>query len=156
MDENVMATIAEEVECIRLYARTFEARYDSKVEIDCVIEEGLERATIPRMILQPLAENAFLHAFAKKSFSEGVLKIDCRTKDGLTEISLENNMVSFENDLLSNLNSPKSDSGKHRGIGIHNVRRRIELLGGEGAGLVYRKTENGCLAAVITFPKGIL
>jgi len=153
MDENVMATVSEEVDCIRLYARTFEARYESRVEIRCGIAPELENAKIPRMILQPLAENAFLHAFAKKNFREGVLKIGCAAKNDGIEITLENSICPPDEKTLALMNSSVPEKTNKRGIGIHNVRRRIELLGGENAGLVFRISESGGTQAIITFPK---
>lgn len=155
MEESVMATVGEETECIRLYARTFEARYDSMVSIDCEIEAGLENAHIPRMILQPLAENAFLHAFAKKNFREGRLYVRCTSDGQRMKIVLENTGAQPDAAALLEMNSAQPSREKRRGIGIYNVRRRIELLGGEGAGLVYGISPDGGTQAVITFPKTI-
>ena len=72
---------------------------------------------IPRMILQPLAENAIKHGICKRRKSEGNLYISTGETENAWEISLQDDGVGF---------TELPQTGRH--IGIENVRTRLQIL----------------------------
>lgn len=152
MDGDTMSEVSKELESIRWCAKTFEIRYREEVELRCETDPAVVQCEVPRMMLQPLVENAFLHSFAKRGYRGGMLRVVSRPVGEWLVIELENDGPEVDDAVLARMNGGVNIEQKYRGIGIVNVRRRIELLGGEGAGLTYRKREGGGVIASIRFP----
>jgi sensor histidine kinase YesM len=57
------ATLAEEAEHTRNYLDLMSSRYEDKFSYEIVAEGPIEEARVPRVIMQPLAENCFTHGF---------------------------------------------------------------------------------------------
>jgi len=152
MDGDTMSEVSKELESIRWCVKTFEIRYREEVELRCETDPAVVRCEVPRMMLQPLVENAFLHSFAKRGYQGGVICVSSRPEGDWLLIELENDGPEVDDAVLSRMNGAVGLEQKYKGIGIVNVRRRIELLGGEGAGLTYRRREGGGVIASIRFP----
>jgi len=107
----------EEVEFLEVYLSMQDQRYAGRVSRSMSIDPELHDALVPAMILQPVVENAYVH---------GLSKID---RGG--ELSIEAHRT--EKDLiLTVINSgigliPDSNRNNGRGIGIANVRDRLQL-----------------------------
>ncbi|MGA7723487.1 MAG: histidine kinase [Ignavibacteriaceae bacterium] len=116
-NEKEKTLLGEELKNIRLYLEIEKIRFEDKFEY---IEE-LERDTldmlIPNMILQPLFENVIKHA-VYESLSKVTLYLKCSIKESFLFISIEND---FE---------PGFSTPKGTGIGLQNVKRRLELIYG--------------------------
>lgn len=63
---DTVTTLSEELAQIRNYLTIQSTRYGEELEAVIQIEPGTEQARIPRLLLQPLVENVFVHAFADK------------------------------------------------------------------------------------------
>jgi Histidine kinase len=106
-------SLGEEVVWLQRYCQILEARYGS-LQIDWVIDEDVVDALVPRLLLQPLIENALLHgALRRRPPGRVAVKIQ-RFAPREIQCTIE--------DDGPGLSSPRTGA-----IGIENVRRRLTL-----------------------------
>jgi two-component system, LytTR family, sensor histidine kinase AlgZ len=84
------------------------------------IEEGAKRCLIPALLLQPLLENAVSHGIASMA-EGGLIRLEAQVQDGRLGILVEN-----ERD-------QEAPSRKRNGVGLKNVRSRLEARYGKEA-----------------------
>lgn len=99
------------------------------------IEPALMNVPVPRLILQPLAENAFKHGFRGKARPWRLeVTAECRT-DGFYLYIVDNGVGMTEEHLERVRRSFQYSRNDSESIGVYNVHRRIHLLYGEPFGL---------------------
>lgn len=152
-------TLSEELRQIRNYLTIQNTRYGDGLETIVQVEEGAGTANIPRLILQPLVENVFVHAFADK-LAARVLIIKASRQSGSAigeEQPMERSGLLIEiidngkgmeqaeiQRILSSASAPRSErrraeepvvGNKSVHIGIRSVIRRLNLIYGDPYGL---------------------
>ncbi len=96
---------------------------------------------MPSFLVQPLVENAVKHGVAR-SRGPVAVSIEARAEDGKLRIDVENGLP------------VEPDEGADRprsGVGLKNVRRRLEALYGNAASLTAEARDNSYVAT-ITLP----
>ncbi len=142
-------TIKEEVEHVQAYSRLQMKRYPGQFDVRWEVDESLEACLTPKVILQPLVENAIFHGVSGMD-GEGEIAIKIR-RDGeeLRLIVEDNGFVPVDMERLASILEGET-SGK--GYGIRNVHKRIQLHFGEPYGLRFMERPGGGLIAVINLP----
>jgi len=109
------------------------------------IEPDVLDALVPTMILQPLMENAYVHGVAMTS-GEAFLGIEAQNHGGQLRICVRN----------SGRGLVKSASPKHdgRGVGIANVKARLELHYGDDQRFTLKEFADGEVQAILLLPLG--
>jgi Predicted signal transduction protein with a C-terminal ATPase domain len=118
------------------------------------VPESWNRTVVPRLIVQPLIENAYVHGLENKT-ANGKLRIRIReeTADKLT-IDVEDNGESLNEESLNRLRrSIETSDRAMETTGILNVHRRLRLKFGPGCGLSLSRSELGGLKARLTIRK---
>lgn len=142
-------TVGEELEHVAAYSRLQMKRYPNTFEAEWDVDETLNGCMTPKVILQPLVENAIFHGVSGMD-GEGLIRIATRRSDGEMLLIVEDNgfiPVDMER-LDSILNGETTD----KGYGIRNVHQRILLHYGPPYGLKFESREEGGLRAVIRLP----
>ena len=109
--------LSEEIKNIKLYLEIEKIRFEDKFEYCEELENGCCDVNVPNMILQPLFENAIKHA-VYETLDTVTLSLKCERKENYLNITLENNYDS----------GVKSKRGA--GVGIDNIKKRLELIYG--------------------------
>ncbi|MCC8045601.1 MAG: sensor histidine kinase [Clostridiales bacterium] len=136
-----IVTLKSELENVENYCRIQQYRFSHRFRL---IVDGAERASeavMPKLILQPIVENAILHGLA--DFTEGgEIFIQVRRVGKNVVITVSDNGQGMTPEQLSALVDKIHevsilDSGdeNHTGIGMLNVNRRIKLYFGEQYGI---------------------
>lgn len=142
-------TIEEELEHVQAYSRLQMKRYPDTFEVEWVIDEELKSHMTPKVILQPLVENAIFHGVSSMD-GEGIIRIEVLRIDTNIQMSVEDNgFLPIDMDRLEQIVKGEATD---KGYGIRNVHQRVQLHYGEAYGLTYEKREEGGLRAVITIP----
>lgn len=142
------STLQEELAQIRNYIIIQEARYGSDLQVSIIMEEGLEQGRMQRLLLQPLVENVFIHAF-RDIIGEKRLSIHAYKQGGdLLRIDIEDNGCGMPMETLRRLRMEKLPSvgrkpEERESIGIRNVIRRIYLVYGDAYGLEIHTLHQG-------------
>ena len=137
--ETHIVPIEEEVEITERYLDICRIRYQNKHSYEIAIADELYGYSCPRLILQPLVENAIVHGLST-SENGGTIRI-CGSRDNeiiILDIADNGTELSAErqNELLNTLNGyPTHETGKKHGYGLENIHRRIQLEYGDIYGL---------------------
>jgi two-component system LytT family sensor kinase len=108
----------KEVEQIRRLIDLQRLRFDEedKIEIDFRVEGDIENVLVPPMLMIPFVENAFKHGIALSAPS--FVHIRLKAVDTQIRFQVQNSLHSRQNE--------KRDT--ESGLGLQNVKRRLELL----------------------------
>jgi two-component system, sensor histidine kinase YesM len=162
-EEASRATLRLEIEQLQHYLTIIEMRLGKRVNttID-VDEEQLLDTEVPKMILQPIVENAVKYGLEPLN-RQGSLRIYSRETSGKLEIVVEDNGVGMDEETLQRIErmleeTPLTDtamtagSNGRRGVGLFNVHQRIRLMFGEGYGLRIESKRNSHTTVIASFP----
>ncbi|MEC0126992.1 cache domain-containing sensor histidine kinase [Paenibacillus pabuli] len=133
--DGTLVTIREEIENIANYVTIQNVRYYDCIQMRYEIEEKLMDYHMPKMILQPIVENAIFHGLAELE-DDGVITIRIQPKGCDIMIEVADNGVGMDYDTIQNVMEKKREaSSGTTGIGLHNVQRRIQLHFGKSYGI---------------------
>lgn len=136
-----MVCLEEEVEYLKSYVMIQNERFGGKVQLKLELEPDTRKCLIPKLILQPLAENSFEHGLLNKA-GDWLLTVESHTTpEGDLLICIKDNGIGFDSERLAQirekieLDTVKAlNSGSH--IGLANVHARIKLRSAkEGHGI---------------------
>ena len=122
--------LEEEENCLTYYRRVLELRYAGAYKIETEIAPETMNALIPRMILQPLAENAVQHGMIAAGKKNGTVAIRSKAENGRLILQVMDDGVGMDTVTLARYNSSVAlhDDGTHSHIGITNVLRRLNMI----------------------------
>jgi two-component system, LytTR family, sensor kinase len=134
-------TLAEEVEYLQRYLDIQKVRFGERLQVRMDIPPELLRAQVPNLLLQPLVENAIKHGIAKRA-AGGTVRIKGVRHDGGLCLSIYNDGP----------DSPTDWQGTRTGVGISNLRSRLQILHGEESELKLKHADAGAVEVVVTLP----
>jgi len=117
--EREFSRLPDELQFVSLYLELQQKRFADRLSVAVPPREGLPRAWVPSLILQPLVENAVVHGLAGH---EGAVRIEVTVAAAAETLTLR----------VSNTIGPSRTDGRP-GIGLANVRERLEVQFGERA-----------------------
>ena len=107
------------------------------------VPEGLLSCLVPKMMLQPLAENAILHGLS--GVQDGRLTVTAREEGGVLEICVLDNGCGFPADMLGPYQAPEQQTGH---LGLFNVDTILRKHYGESFGLRLGNRKDGAGACI--------
>ena len=146
-----LVTIAEEIDTIRQYESIQKCCYRDRVNFEYSIEQEAESFLIPKLMIQPLLENALIHSVNP---DEKVIKVrlEIRIEQNKLVICVSDNGTKANVDEINRYMIAQGDY-KGDSIGIRNIYERIMLEFGEDTKFRYYKNENGYTVACIRLPR---
>lgn len=115
--------IEEELEVVEKYISLEKIRYGNRLDVSYNVSGNTEGKEIPPMIIIPFIENTFKHGSSGQPENAWVnIQIDV-DKNLLTMI--------VENSKITETPDDSTETGYKEGIGLKNVKRRLDLLYGE-------------------------
>lgn len=146
-----LITLEEELAHAKAYTSLQQKRYEYGFSVTWDIDERTLADLIPKIVIQPLIENAILHG-VRNMGEDGEIAVIARMTEGSVEIRVEDNGYK-ETDYEAIGRLLEADDGSAgAGYGIRNVQQRIRLQFGAEYGLVYRSREGGGTVASIVLP----
>ncbi|KRE49021.1 cache domain-containing sensor histidine kinase [Paenibacillus sp. Soil522] len=127
-----MVTLEEELEIIQKYIVILEMRYEQKYALLIDVQPGTEQVNIPRMLLQPLVENAVFHGFVPLNRG-GEITIKAAKRQDELHIEISDNGAGMAPEKLQTLNAKEGKA--KRGIGLQHVHDSLRLYFGPGSGM---------------------
>jgi two-component system, LytTR family, sensor kinase len=132
--------LTDEVEFIQLYLSIQKMRFQAIVHHYIAIDPDVLDAEVPAMILQPIVENAYLHGVARTE-GEAFLGIEAQNHLGKLRLCIRNSGRGIEPAL------PKKN-----GLGIANLKARLELHYGTAEGFTLNDYPDGEVQAILLLP----
>lgn len=150
---NEEVTLGEELKIAEACVKIYQGRFPDKFTYKLFCPQEWLHITLPKMILQPIVENALGHGLEARG--NGILLISVEKGDkGLLEITVEDNGVGIHSarlEQLTGLLSRKNiESGDH--IGLLNVNNRLKLKYGDHCGVQLYSQERIGTKTVLTLP----
>lgn len=122
-----------------------------RLKYEISVPEEMLGEWVPRLILQPLVENAIVHGIERSAEGDRIT-ITGEQLDGWNRLIVEDNGGGLDeaglDKLLKQLEAPMSDE---IGCGTWNVHHRLYYQFGEGSGLTFERVNDGGLRAVLTW-----
>jgi two-component system, LytTR family, sensor kinase len=112
-DSHVLVPLGRELDWLRGYASMMTERFRGQLSFELKVAPGLDSVQVPRLLLQPLVENALKHGLAA---GRGNLSVD---------VSRQGNVLHYT---ISDDGTGIDDTTIKPGTGLSNVQRRLELL----------------------------
>ena len=152
-DSETPTTVSEELEQVRRYIAIQIHCYENRFAIDYDIDPAILGIPCPKLIIQPLVENALLHGIDNCE-TIGRIHISGYLEANAAVLSVRDNGQGADIgklNVIANGTAKASEDG-NQGCGIKNVNRRIALKYGETYGLHYEPSGEGGVAAIIRLP----
>lgn len=141
-------SVADELHILKNYIHLQEFRYQGSFDVEYDIAKDAYGCYIPRLILQPLVENAILHGIDMKG-GNGRLVIRGRVEGTRLTLSVIDNGRGMTKEQIKELLSCKAKKTNGlSAIGVPNVRERLELYYETEGGITYESSENGTTATI--------
>jgi len=138
--------LIREIEHARTYAEIQAMRFSNRIRVEFGnLAEQYWNIQVPRLIIQPIIENAFEHGLKDKE-ENGLVRVDFFILSNGLCIVVEDNGTYIGDAELDNLNKTlQNESEIVKSTGIINVHRRIQLRFGKDSGLVIKHSKLGGL-----------
>ena len=153
--QNTVDTVRfkEEFDFVKRYIEIMKVRFGERLEFNDNISDDVKEVSVPKMIIQPIVENAVKYGFGENVEALRV-EISAYIEDEKLYIIVKDDGVGIDKDLLKdlvfNLNE-KYNSSDH--IGLYNVHKRIELLYGIDYGLEINSEAGKGTKVVLVLPE---
>ncbi len=125
LGEREFITWHEELNLAQAYLDVEQIRYGSRLQVELHVDQGCKDCLVPPLMLQPLIENAVKHGIATL-VEGGTIRLEGLMRNGELRVKIENRF------------DPQSPPPRRRGLGLRNVRMRLETRFGRLARLETR------------------
>ncbi len=129
-DLSQFVPLKSEIELAKAYTAIEKARFEERIEVNFEVPEDLE-VRVPRLVLQPLIENALIHGILPRP-EGGKVTVSVKRAGNRIHFSVKDNGVGMPGETLGSGLRHKSG----RGIGLANIDSRIRKLFGKGLEIV--------------------
>ena len=136
-------SLREEIEFVQLYLEIQRSRFGERLRYEIDVPAGTLDARIPTMILQPVVENAYRHGISVSS-GPGLIRITAMTTGQTLIVKVLNTGLG--------LNAQVTDQKNRSGIGVANVKSRLQLHFQTNQSFVLEEIEPGLTEARLTMP----
>ena len=130
--------LSQELEFLDDYFEIQSIRFQGRLDTEVDIPPDLHDAQVPNLILQPVVENAIKHG-ASQVRGVGRIEVRGRRKDDMLVLSVTDN-------------GPGLSDAQAEGLGLRNVRARLQGLYGDAHSLHLDSADGGGTQAVLTLP----
>ena len=134
-------TLAEEVEYLQRYVDIQKVRFGERLRVSVDIPADLLNTQVPNLLLQPLVENAIKHGVAKRVLGGDIRVTGVRRNESIC-VTVYNDGPNFPADWQTN----------GVGVGLANLRTRLQILHGDTSGLQMRRAGADGVEVVVTLP----
>jgi two-component system LytT family sensor kinase len=140
--DHELVTLKEETEFLRAYLDIEQVRFGDRLTVAFEMEPMTLSAQVPHLILQPIVENAIQHAVAPRT-AQSQIKIQAEQRNGLLRLEIKDNGPGI---------ASRDDLPGDRGLGLNNVRARLNQIYGQDFRFELMNAGEGGLTVVMEIP----
>jgi hypothetical protein len=133
----------EELRFLRSYLEIEQVRFQDRLSVDLEIDDETLQASVPRLLLQPLVENALQHGIAARPEEGGRVRVRARREEDTLELRIEDNGPGLHE---------AREATPRPGIGLSLTRARLEKLYGTAGRLELCNGRDGGVEVTVTIP----
>ena len=121
-------SVTEEIATLNNYILIQKYRYEDRFDIAIEIAPETEKLYMPKMLIQPLVENALYHGI-EPSFEKGIISVKTTLSGENLKIEVEDNGSGMSPEIIEKVSSSiNSENYLSDSIGLRNVIKRINTL----------------------------
>lgn len=160
-DKHEQISLRQEMDNINSYMRIQQFRFHNKFQYTFEAEEELlDKYMVPRMVLQPLVENAIMHGLERK-VKGGWIKVSAYVTERRFIMVVSDNGAGVNEERLELLQRAMKlnpvdysvgDETQHMGIALININRRIKLNYGKQFGIAVSSTPDVRTTTEVVLP----
>jgi two-component system, sensor histidine kinase YesM len=156
-NENEFAKVEDEVEHVKRYLNIMSMRMGTRLNWTLEVDEEISWCKIPKLLIQPLVENAVLHG-VEPQIGNGMIAIQVIYLEEQNEIQIvvEDNGTGIPVDRLEEIRTHLAEGrqlqAKRSGIGLYNIHKYIELYYGKSYGIHLDNRTTGGTVVTVTLP----
>ena len=124
--------LEQELELLEKYLDIQSVRFEDRFTWETDIDESFQHCLVPKLILQPLVENAIIHGVA--NMDDGYIKLSAAAEGNTLVLTVEDNGQGIPPEILERLSSPVREMPAGH-LGLRNVDRIVRLYYGEDYGI---------------------
>ncbi|HWO76477.1 MAG TPA: sensor histidine kinase [Bacillus sp. (in: firmicutes)] len=131
-DINKSVTLKEEVNVVKDYFHIQRTRFADRISFKTEIDDSCLYIEVPRLILQPLIENAFIHGVEGLE-AGGEIRLTIEKAGNYAKVEIFDNGAGMDEKTIGKFMKLKNDpysanhTGHTTGLGLENVIRRLQL-----------------------------
>lgn len=129
-------TLREELQNIQVYADIYKMQYPHQLDYYVDIPEKWMELKIPKLCIQPLVENAFVHGH-KNTLSHGKIWITSEEQEEIVEFCVWNDHSEITEEELEKVHNCLNEKDFSRSYGLNNTNLRLKLYFGERSGVQF-------------------
>lgn len=126
-----LTSLGDEIQYVKNYMQILKMRFGSRIEFYTDIDNGALELMIPRIVIQPIVENAFIHGLQNLE-RNGEIHLNVKLIDESIKIEVIDNGMGMDLSCIDSIlcfDESRSVKKKHvTGIGISNVLHRLQIL----------------------------
>lgn len=150
-------TIEDEINYIHEYIYIQKMRYQDRILFLVEIDKNLNKLIIPKLILQPIVENAIKHGVSN-SLKQGMIVILGNIENDDIIFKIRDNGVGMDDKIINsineyNINSNFENNKNNDSIGLINIQKRLKLIYTNDYGIKINKLSNGGTEVIIKLSK---
>lgn len=149
--DGIIASVSDELTSIVYYCAIQKIRYPERFQIFVDCEETLKDRSIPRMLLQPIVENALYHGILP-SLESGRIDIRIYLEGSDMILEIEDDGIGIDEKLLMEIGKLKVRKGTSQmySIGLSNVKERLKMFYGDNYRMqIISPPEGGTLVKMV-------
>lgn len=147
------STIGEEMVLLDYYVQIMKIRYGDLFDMECIIDPALEQALIPKLMLQPIVENAIIHGMHEKEIRGKIVITGEIVDKEACLFTIHDDGVGMSLEALSELREGhETNRERFNGIGLRNVHDRISLNYGMNYGMVIESNQEQGTTVTLRIP----
>lgn len=134
-------TIERELAALQRYLVIMQVRYRDLLHYTIGCDESIKNVVVPKLLLQPLVENAICHGINPKK-APGTVNIYAAQKENRIELTVTDDGIGMTQERFEQALGGVRHKDDSESFGMHNILRRLKLFYGENSRIELR-TENG-------------
>ncbi len=138
LGEKISVPLSEELSLLHRYLAIEKVRFGARLQMEEALTQVSNTVQLPPLLLQPLVENAITHGIANLA-EGGTVRLSGHTFNGRTSLTVENTF------------DPEATPTSKGGLGLKNVRQRLETRFGKEASMRITSEETKFLVE-LSFP----
>lgn len=151
-DGESMIPVSEELKYLDSYLYIISARLGHRLRIEKEVDDTLLKRRVPRLIMQPLVENAVEHGVLPRNQGVITLRVYEDGESLILEVENDGELTPQSKESIRNMLSVENSASGGR-LGVRNVNERVRLIYGKNSGLTIASSNGRTTARLILNPQ---
>lgn len=158
-DDDEWVTLGDELEHAERYLKIMEMRMVDRLMWRIEADEECRKVPLPKLLIQPLVENAILHGIEQR-VGPGTVRLHAEpsSREGYIRVTVTDDGPGMDKDtvlaLYASMKEGHVSGSKGTGVGISNVDRRLRLYYLENGGLEIQSELGRGTSIIFSIPNG--